>query len=60
MIIKYEAGTLKFTPKCSLALLKEQASAMGKYLYLLEVRSEVEDVPLPDYDVVIKDTMPGD
>lgn len=46
MIVKYEAGTLDFTPDCPLDLLKEQKSAMGKYLYCLEVRAEIEDVQL--------------
>lgn len=46
MIIKYEAGTLPFTPNCSLELLKEQKSYMGRYLYCLEVRAEIEGVEL--------------
>lgn len=44
MVVKYEAGTLDFTPNCPLELLKEQKAAMGKYLYVLEVRSEIEKV----------------
>lgn len=46
MIVKYEAGTLDFTPTCSLELLKEQKSAMGKYLYVLEVRAQIEGIDL--------------
>jgi hypothetical protein len=46
MCIKYEAGTLDFTPTCSLALLKEQKAAMGNYLLCLEVRAEIEGVKL--------------
>ena len=46
MIIKYEAGTLSFTPNCSLELLKHQASMMGQYLYDLEVRAEIEQLEL--------------
>ena len=46
MIIKYEAGTLDFTPDCPLELLKNQASAMGHYLYCLEIRAEVEKIEL--------------
>lgn len=46
MIVKYEAGTLEFTPNCPLDLLKEQAAAMGKYLYVLEVRAQIEDIDL--------------
>ena len=46
MCIKYEAGTLGFTPTCSLELLKEQKAAMGNYLRCLEVRAEIEGVAL--------------
>lgn len=46
MVVKYEAGTLDFEPDCTLALLKEQKSAMGRYLYWLEVRAEIEGIPL--------------
>lgn len=48
MVVKYEAGTLDFTPSCSLELLKEQKAAMGKYLYVLEVRAQIENVNLFD------------
>lgn len=44
MIVRYEAGTLDFEPTCSLELLKEQASYMGRYLYTLEVRAEIEKI----------------
>ena len=46
MIIKYEAGTLDFTPNCSLELLKEQKRYMGEYLRVLEIRSEIENIDL--------------
>ena len=46
MCIKYEAGTLNFTPKCSLELLKEQKMYMGNYLRCLEPRAEIEGVEL--------------
>lgn len=48
MVVKYEAGTLDFTPNCPLELLKEQKAAMGKYLYVLEVRAEIENVDLKE------------
>lgn len=48
MVVKYEAGTLDFTPSCSLELIKEQKAAMGKYLYVLEVRAQIENVNLFD------------
>ena len=44
MIVRYEAGTLSFKPTCPLALLKEQAAAMGAYLYVLEKRAELEGI----------------
>lgn len=46
MLVKYEAGTLDFTPTCSLELLKEQKAAMGNYLRCLEIRAEIEGVKL--------------
>ena len=47
MCNKYEAGTLTFTPKCSLELLREQQKYMGQYLGRLEVRAEIEGIDLP-------------
>lgn len=46
VIVKIEAGTCDFKPACSLELLKRQAKAMGEYLYVLELRAEVEKVAL--------------
>ncbi len=46
MVVKYEAGALNFKPSCSLELLKEQKAAMGKYLYVLEVRAHIENIDL--------------
>ena len=46
MIVKYEAGTLDFEPKCCIDLLKTQASHMGSYLFTLEVRAQIEDIEL--------------
>lgn len=48
MVIKYEADALDFTPSCSLELLKSQKSAMGQYLYWLEVRALIEDIDLKE------------
>lgn len=47
MLVKYEAGTLTFKPTCPLRLLREQLTAMEDYLYILEVRAELEGVELP-------------
>lgn len=46
MTVKYEAGTLNFTPTCSPELLKKQKSFMGQYLNCLEVRAEIEGIEL--------------
>ena len=46
MIIKYEAGTLDFQPDCPLELLKRQVKAMGDYLYVLEMRAQLEEIDL--------------
>lgn len=46
MTVKYEAGTLTFTPSCSLELLKEQKKHMGNYIRTLKIRAEIEDVNL--------------
>ena len=46
MLVKYDAGKLDFTPTCPIELLKKQAKAMGEYLYILEVRAEIEGVTL--------------
>lgn len=46
MTIKYEAGTLDFTPTCPLDLLKEQKKHMGCYLRCLKIRAEIEGIEL--------------
>ena len=46
MLVKYDAGKLEFTPTCPIELLREQASVMGRYLYIIEVRAIIEDVVL--------------
>ena len=46
MIVRYEAGTLDFTPDCPIELLKRQKAAMGEYLNCLEIRAEIEKVEL--------------
>lgn len=46
MLVKWEAETLNFTPTCPKELLKEQASYMGNYLRMLEIRAEIEGVDL--------------
>ena len=46
--IKYEAGTLPFTPSCPLWILQEQKKHMGNYLKMLEIRAEMENVDLTE------------
>lgn len=46
MTVKYEAGTLPFTPNCSLELLKEQKAFMGNYIRCLKIRAEIEEIEL--------------
>ena len=46
MIIKREAGKLDFEPNCPMEQWKSQASAMGKYLYQLEIKAEIEGYSL--------------
>mgnify|MGYP007122041147 CR=1 FL=1 len=46
MTVKMEAGTLNFTPNCSLDLLKQQKACMGNYLRTLKIRAEKEGITL--------------
>lgn len=46
MTVKYEAGTLNFTPSCSLEILKEQKKYMGNYIRMLRIRAEIEKIEL--------------
>lgn len=44
-LVKYDSGTLPFEP-ANVELLREQAAAMGRYLYLLEERAELEQIKI--------------
>ena len=46
MVIKYEAGTLDFTPNCSYDLLHEQLIYMSSYLRVLKERARIENIEL--------------
>lgn len=46
MTVMYEAGTLPFTPLCTLELLKEQKKYMGNYIRCLRIRASIEDIDL--------------
>ena len=46
MLVKYEAKTLEFEPTCPIEILQDQAYYMGKYLKILEVRAEIENIEL--------------
>lgn len=49
MLVKYDAGTLNFSPKCSSELLSSQLEYMEGYKYILEVRAELEGIDLSNY-----------
>lgn len=49
LLIKYDAGVLDFTPKCNADILGQQLEYMDGYLYILEVRAEIEGVDLSKY-----------
>ena len=46
MLIKYEAGTLNFTPSCDISILDDQLYYMQNYLRMLRIRAEIEDIDL--------------
>lgn len=46
MLVKYEADTLGFIPDTPKHILIEQASNMGNYLKMLEIRAEIENIEL--------------
>ena len=46
MLIKYEAGTLEFTPSCDISILDDQLYYMQNYLIMLRIRAEIEDIDL--------------
>ena len=46
LAVKYDAGTLNFEPKCGIELLKQQLSFMRQYIFVLEVRAELEGIDL--------------
>lgn len=46
LLVMHDAGTLTFTPTCPIQLLRDQADVMAEYLYILEVRAEIESVCL--------------
>lgn len=46
LIVKFDAGTLDFTPTCGIGLLRDQEDCMRDYLRILEIRAEMEKVDL--------------
>ena len=48
LTVQYEAGTLDFTPSCSLEVLKEQKKYMGNYVRMLRIRAEIEGINLSE------------
>lgn len=65
MLVSYRAGTLKFTPKCSIKLLDGQLRSMITYRTHLEERAKIEDISLeevvePEHDDSGKDAEGGE
>ena len=48
MLIKYDFGTLDFTPDCPINLLRAQLGAMLAYLNILKVRAMYENIDLEE------------
>lgn len=46
MLIKYETGTLEFTPSCDISILDDQLYYMQNYLKMLRIRAEIENIDL--------------
>lgn len=46
MLVKYEAGTLEFTPSCPIRILQMQLKNMEEYLRQLRIRAEIEEIGL--------------
>ena len=49
LIAKCDAGVLDFTSKCDTGILRQQLKYMDCYLYILEVRAEIEGIDLSKY-----------
>lgn len=46
MLADYLAGKLKFEPICPYYVLRKQLDHMAEYLYILEVRAQLEGIEL--------------
>ena len=44
MLVRFDAGKLEFELNCPVGLLREQASVMERYLYILETRAVFENI----------------
>lgn len=44
LLIKQKAGTLDFELTCPVELLQDQMNVMSQYLYILEIRAELEGI----------------
>ncbi len=49
-LVKIEAGTCEFEANYPVDLLEDQLHHMGKYLHILEVRAEHEQIDLEEDD----------
>ena len=48
MLVDYRAGTLKFTPKCSIKILDGQLNSMIVYRTHLQERAKIEEISLEE------------
>ena len=46
ILIKYEAETLNFELNCPVDMLYEQLDVMERYIQILEIRAEIENIIL--------------
>lgn len=46
MLERHKAGTLDFKPTCPINILNQQKAHMGRYIWLLERRAQMEGIEL--------------
>ena len=51
MLQMFQDGDLPFSPECPEKLLKEQKEIMWKYLALLRIRAEIEQIQLEEITI---------
>ena len=53
LLVRFDSETLDFELNCPIALLRKQASVMGEYLYILEMRGCIEGVDVRNEEVTV-------